>query len=102
MPSMADEARVCGCIHPTPIRGRNSDTDEADGQHASSSNSGGHGHDRYPLPLGVVLKTIELLTDIREVREQVLCLQCELRKIRCLKDLSNFQRARTPKAVPNP
>jgi hypothetical protein len=48
----------------------------------------------------VVLKTKGLLTDIRQVRQQVLCLQRELRKIRCSKDLADFQRARMPEAVP--
>jgi hypothetical protein len=56
--------------------------------------------EQTPSPLGVVLKTKELLTDNRQVREQVVCLQCELRKIRCLKDLADFQRAKTTEAVP--
>jgi hypothetical protein len=45
-------------------------------------------------------ETKELATDIRQVREQVVCLQRVPRKIRYPLDLSVFQRARKPEAVP--
>ncbi len=46
------------------------------------------------------MKTKELLTDNRSVREQVLCLQRIPRKVRSLLDLADFQRAKTTEGVP--
>jgi hypothetical protein len=45
-------------------------------------------------------ETKDLLTDNRQVREQVHCLQRVLRKIRYLQDLASCQRAKTTEAVP--